>query len=139
MLHAFAPHLGGLAPLPPGEQIARARWVDLYRPLDAQVRQVKALGIDVPTLEDLTSRVEAGDSLPVLPMADAARAQFAVRELDEAQACTLRYGQKLAPGGPTEAVVAAIAPGHEGEPDDLVAILDQSGPHPRSSVVFPLA
>ena len=53
MLHAFAPHLGGLAPLPPGEQIARARWVDLYRPLDAQVRQVKALGIDVPTLEDM--------------------------------------------------------------------------------------
>ena len=94
---------------------------------------------DVPTLEELTSRVEAGDSLPVLPMADAARAQFAVRELDEAQARTLRYGQKLAPGGPTEAVVAAIAPGHEGEPDDLVAILDQSGPHPRSSVVFPLA
>ena len=50
--------------------------------------------------------------MPVTPLADAARAAFAVREIDEPQARTLGYGQRLesAEPGRTEPV-AAIAPG----------------------------
>ena len=53
MLHAYVPHLGGLAPLPEGADLAVARWVDLYRPLDGQVRRMRRFGIDIPTLEDM--------------------------------------------------------------------------------------
>lgn len=53
MLHAYAPHLGGLAPIPYGEDISHGRWIDLYQPLDHQVRLMRSFGIDVPTLEDM--------------------------------------------------------------------------------------
>ena len=70
--------------------------------------------------------------MPVTPLADAARAAFAVREIDEAQARTLGYGQRLesARPGRTEPV-AAIAPD-----GTLVAMLDESRPTARSLVVF---
>ena len=70
--------------------------------------------------------------MPVTPLAEAARAVFPVRELDEAEARTLGFGQRLAstvPGRPEP--VAAIAP--DGR---LVAILDESRPTARSLVVF---
>lgn len=53
MLHAYAPHLNGLAPLPAGEALAHARWIDLVAPEDMQVRQVEQLGMAVPTLADM--------------------------------------------------------------------------------------
>lgn len=86
----------------------------------------------VPTIDELGRRVEAGEGLPLIPMARAARAQFAVRELTDAEARALRYGQKLSSTAPTDAVVAAIGP-HE----DLVAMLDQTADIARSHAVFP--
>jgi len=76
-----------------------------------------------------------GDRMPVTPLADAARAAFAVREVDEAQARTLGFGQRLASQVPgrTEPV-AAIAPD-----GTLVAMLDESHLTARSLVVFPPA
>ena len=65
-------------------------------------------------------------------LADAARAQFAVRELSEEQARTIGYGQRVdsaAPGRTTP--VAAFAPD-----GTLVAMLDESGHKARSHVVF---
>ena len=53
MLFAYVPGPRGLKLLPPGEDISKARWVDLYRPLDAQVAAVTELGIEVPSLADM--------------------------------------------------------------------------------------
>ena len=84
---------------------------------------------DAHPLADLEAR--QGDRMPVTPIAVAARAAFAVREVDEAEARTLGYGQRLASAAPgrTEPV-AAIAP--DGR---LVAMLDESGATARSLVV----
>jgi tRNA pseudouridine55 synthase len=73
-----------------------------------------------------------GERMPVTLLADAARAAFAVREIDDAQARTLGHGQRLesAVPGRTEPV-AAIAPD-----GTLVAMLDESRPTARSLVVF---
>jgi len=70
--------------------------------------------------------------MPVTPLAQAARAAFAVREVDEAQARTLGFGQRLpsAEPGRTEPV-AAIGPD-----GTLVAMLDESRATARSLVVF---
>ena len=53
MLKAYISHNGGLAPLPDGAPLAAALWIDLYRPMPAQVAAVTALGVDVPTLDDM--------------------------------------------------------------------------------------
>jgi magnesium transporter len=37
----------------PGEDLSAALWIDLYRPLPAQSAAVEALGLEVPTLEDM--------------------------------------------------------------------------------------
>ncbi|MDO5705920.1 MAG: magnesium transporter CorA family protein [Paracoccus sp. (in: a-proteobacteria)] len=52
MLHAYIPDNGGLRPLA-GDDLSPALWIDLYRPLDRQTRQVEALGVSVPTLADM--------------------------------------------------------------------------------------
>ena len=85
---------------------------------------------DAHPLADLEAR--QGEPMPVTPLADAARAAFAVRELDEAQARTLGYGQRLESEVPgrTEPV-AAIGPD-----GTLVAMLDESRLTARSLVVF---
>ena len=85
---------------------------------------------DAHPLAELEAR--QGERMPATPLADAARAAFAVREIDEAQARTLGYGQRLesAQPGRTEPV-AAIAPD-----GTLVAMLDESRPTARSLVVF---
>ncbi len=85
---------------------------------------------DAHPFADLQAR--QGERMPVTPLADAARAAFAVREIDEAQARTLGFGQRLesAQPGRTEPV-AAIAPD-----GTLVAMLDESRPTARSLVVF---
>lgn len=85
---------------------------------------------DAHALADLEAR--QGEPMPVTPLADAARAAFVVREVDEVQARTLGFGQRLASEAPgrTEPV-AAIAPD-----GTLVAMLDESRPTARSLVVF---
>lgn len=97
------------------------------------LRRTRVGGFDIADahpLADLEAR--QGERMPVTPLADAARAAFAVREIDEAQARTLGYGQRLesALPGRTEPV-AAIAPD-----GTLVAMLDESRPTARSLVVF---
>lgn len=72
------------------------------------------------------------DAVPVIPLADAARAQFSVRELSDAEAVAVGHGQRiesLSPGATDP--VAAFAP--DGR---LVALLDESGRQARSHVVF---
>jgi tRNA pseudouridine55 synthase len=85
---------------------------------------------DAHPLAELEKR--QGERMPVTPLAQAARAAFAVREVDEAQARTLGFGQRLpsAEPGRTEPV-AAIGPD-----GTLVAMLDESRATARSLVVF---
>ncbi len=47
------PQITGLQRLPAGADLAAALWIDLYSPLAAQTAAVAALGIAVPTLEDM--------------------------------------------------------------------------------------
>lgn len=83
------------------------------------------------TLPELEAAAEAG-MLPVLPLADAARSGFAVRELTEAEATAVGYGQRVASAEPGRAEpVAAFAPD-----GTLVAMLDESGHKARAHVVF---
>lgn len=53
MLYAYVSRDGQLQTLPPGADPAGADWIDLYAPQPEQTALVKALGIDVPTLEDM--------------------------------------------------------------------------------------
>ena len=83
------------------------------------------------TLPELEAAVERGE-LPLLPIAEAARGGFTARELTEAEARAVGYGQRVAsaqPGRPEP--VAAFAP--DGA---LVAMLDESGTKARALVVF---
>ncbi len=85
---------------------------------------------DAHPLADLEAR--QGEPMPVLPLAEAARATFPSRSLDADEARALGYGQRipsLTPGrtGP----VAAFAPD-----GTLVALLDESRPTARSLVTF---
>ncbi|WP_030528043.1 tRNA pseudouridine(55) synthase TruB [Phycicoccus jejuensis] len=85
---------------------------------------------DAHPLADLEAR--QGEPMPVLPLAEAARATFPSRSLDADEARALGYGQRipsLTPGrtGP----VAAFAPD-----GTLVALLDEARPTARSLVTF---
>ncbi len=53
MLFAYIQHDKGLLQLPDPSPLEAAIWVDLYRPLPEQEQQVRALGIDVPSLADM--------------------------------------------------------------------------------------
>ncbi len=53
MLFAYRPQGSRLLRLPQGAPLSDALWIDLYKPLAPQVEQVAALGIPVPTLEDM--------------------------------------------------------------------------------------
>ncbi|MGL4744000.1 MAG: tRNA pseudouridine(55) synthase TruB [Dermatophilaceae bacterium] len=85
---------------------------------------------DAHRLDDLVTK--HGAATPVLPLADAGRATFPVREVDERQAWAIGAGQQLASAQPgrTEPV-AAIGPSGA-----LVALLDERLPIARSLVVF---
>jgi tRNA pseudouridine55 synthase len=72
------------------------------------------------TLEQLEAQADADGVLATLPLADAARATFPVRELTADEARALGYGQWVAPSG-TAGVVAGIAPSGE-----LVALLEDT-------------
>ncbi|MFB9956713.1 tRNA pseudouridine(55) synthase TruB [Cellulomonas denverensis] len=71
--------------------------------------------------------------LDTLPLADAARATFPVRELTGPEAVALGHGQRIAPSGVdgAERTVAAIGPG-----GDLVALIEDRGPQARPVLVF---
>ena len=70
--------------------------------------------------------------LDVLPLAEAARATFPVRELTAEEAAALSYGKRIEAGLPTlSEPVAALSPAGE-----LVALLETSGEHARPVLVF---
>ena len=83
------------------------------------------------TIDDLAASVDTGEPLPLIPMADAARSQLAVREVTEQEAVDLRHGKRLPSAPGRRDPVAALAG------DDLVAVLDESERLVRSHVVFP--
>ena len=93
--------------------------------------RVGGFGLDTADpLSDLEGR--QGEPMPVIPLADAARAGFVARELTDEEALTIGYGQRLASVEPGRVEpVAAFAP--DGR---LVAMLDESKPTARSHVVF---
>jgi len=94
--------------------------------------RVGAFDLDGAHSLEALGALEGPEAVPVTPLAQAARAQFAVRELTQEQARTIGYGQRLdsAEPGRTEPV-AAFAPD-----GTLVAVLDESGTKARSHVVF---
>lgn len=53
VLFAYRANGPKLERLPAGADPAGALWIDLYRPQDAQVDAVQALGVEVPTLADM--------------------------------------------------------------------------------------
>jgi tRNA pseudouridine55 synthase len=75
--------------------------------------------------------LEPGGPVPLLPMGDAARAQFVVHELTGEEAAAVGHGRRILADREGETVVAALAPD-----GSLVAILDESGPEARPVVVF---
>lgn len=53
MIKAYISMNGGLAPQAPDAPLAGALWIDLFTPSPDEVMAVRALGVDVPTLEDM--------------------------------------------------------------------------------------
>jgi magnesium transporter len=53
MLHAYRLGDKGLVPLAPETPLGDAVWIDLMRPLPAQVEELARLGVEVPTLADM--------------------------------------------------------------------------------------
>ncbi len=83
-------------------------------------------------LDELGALVDAGGTVPVVPLAVAAAASFPVRRLTDGEATALGHGQRIDRAGtPREGIVAGIGP--DGR---LVALLDESGARARSAVVF---
>lgn len=83
--------------------------------------RVGGYGLDVArTLEEHAAQADADGTLATLPLADAARATFPVRDLDAAEVRSLGYGQAVDATG-RDGVVAALAPD-----GGLVALLEDS-------------
>jgi len=81
---------------------------------------------------DGPSGAAGSHGIPILALSDAARAQFPVRELTEAEATAIGHGQRIESRPPLRGEpVAAFAP--DGR---LVAMLDESGRLARTHVVF---
>ncbi|WP_353950534.1 tRNA pseudouridine(55) synthase TruB [Knoellia sp. S7-12] len=93
--------------------------------------RVGGFGLDTAyPLADLETR--QGEAMPVIPLADAARAGFLARELTDDEARTIGYGQRLPSAEPGRVEpVAAFAPD-----GSLIAMLDESEATARSHVVF---
>ena len=94
--------------------------------------RVGAFTLDQAHALDDLGRLDGPEQVPVTPLAEAARAQFAVRELSEQQAAAIGFGQRVDSAEPGRSEpVAAFAPD-----GTLVAMLDESGHQARSHVVF---
>jgi tRNA pseudouridine55 synthase len=97
--------------------------------------RVGAFTLDVAHDLESLAAVQDPSLVPVVPLAEAAREQFAVRELGAAEATAVGYGQRVPSAQPgRQEPVAAFAP--DGR---LVALLDESGPTARTRVVFAAA
>ncbi len=84
------------------------------------------------TMEQLQAARDTGDGVPLVPLADAARASFAPRELSAAEATAVGHGQRIPSVQPLRTEpVAAFAP--DGA---LVAMLDERGTLAKAHVVF---
>jgi tRNA pseudouridine55 synthase len=84
------------------------------------------------TMAQLQAAKDTGDGVPLVPLADAARASFAPRELSAAEATAVGHGQRIPSVQPLRAEpVAAFAP--DGA---LVAMLDERGTLAKAHVVF---
>jgi tRNA pseudouridine55 synthase len=98
------------------------------------LRRTRVGAFTLDQAHDLESLGAGGDpeEIPVTLLADAARAQFTVRELTDAETTAVGYGQRVdsAQEGRPEPV-AAFAP--DGR---LVAMLDESGHKAKAHVVF---
>jgi tRNA pseudouridine55 synthase len=82
-------------------------------------------------LDELTA-LDDPSLVPVLPLGEAARSGFAVRDLSDDEARAVGYGQRVRSAEPGRGEpVAAFAP--DGR---LVAMLDESGARARAHVVF---
>jgi tRNA pseudouridine55 synthase len=86
-------------------------------------------------LDELTERVarDGVSGIPLIPLADAARAQLPVHEVTSEDATRIGHGQRIAAGPGGHEAVAAIDPGGR-----LVAILDETRATARPKVVFPV-
>lgn len=87
------------------------------------LRRTRVGGYDLPaarTLEQLAEQADADGTLTTIPLAEAARATFPVRELDEAEVRALGYGQWVEASGRPD-VVAALSPSSA-----LVALLEDT-------------
>ncbi|MEO8852026.1 MAG: tRNA pseudouridine(55) synthase TruB [Allobranchiibius sp.] len=88
--------------------------------------------VDGNELGDLSRMHEEGEPLPVAALADAARAAFPVRELEQEEEQDLRHGKRIVTPVQGPQPIAGLGRG-----GDLVAILDASESTTRSLVVFP--
>jgi tRNA pseudouridine55 synthase len=98
------------------------------------LRRTRVGGYPVAAARTLDDLEAWPDDVPldVLPLADAARATFPVRELTAAEATALSYGKRIEAGPPVATEpVAALSPTGE-----LVALLETSGEHARPVLVF---
>ena len=83
------------------------------------------------SLESLEEQVERNGVIDVMPLADAARATFPVRDLTDDEVVALGYGKRLVPLGDARGTHAGISPENE-----LVALLDESQERSQPVVVF---
>ncbi len=91
---------------------------------------------DATPLEDLTAAVEAGEPLPLIPLAAAATGALPSREVTAEEARELSFGRRIArdasDGEPTaEAPLAVVGPD-----GSLVALVVAAGEHLRPNAVF---
>lgn len=93
--------------------------------------RVGGYGLDVARTLDALAAVPDDVAVDVLPLAAAARATFPVRELTEAEARALSYGQGVPVGDAPEGPVAALGP--DGA---LVAVVSRRGPQLRPEIVL---
>jgi tRNA pseudouridine55 synthase len=94
--------------------------------------RVGAFTLDLAHTIDELAELGEPELVPVTPLAEAARAQFAGRELSETQATAVGHGQRVPSDQPGRSEpVAAFGP--DGR---LVAILDESAHTARAHVVF---
>ncbi|WP_125775224.1 tRNA pseudouridine(55) synthase TruB [Antribacter gilvus] len=75
---------------------------------------------DARTLSELEAQADRDGVLSTLPLADAARATFPVRDLSEVEVRALGYGQWISPSGQA-GVLAGVSPS-----GDLVALLEDT-------------
>lgn len=85
------------------------------------------------TLEQVQQDLETAAAITVLPLAQAAAAVMAVRNLEPSEVTALGYGQRLTPTNPRGTTTNFAALDNRGE---LIAILEDDGKKARPVLVF---